>query len=60
MYLGFGALIILAFAWWLVWSKLCDIERKQFKIHDEISLSLKYLEEQQHLTQSMLERLQKD
>ncbi|WP_336165230.1 hypothetical protein [Acinetobacter ursingii] len=60
MYLGFGVLIVLAFAWWLVWSKLCDIERKQFEIHDEMSLSLKYLEEQLHLTQSMIERIEEN
>lgn len=57
MYLGFGAIFILGFALWLIWSKLCDIEKKQFRMHDEMGLSLKYLEDQLHLTQSMIERL---
>ena len=55
MYLGIGAIFILAFAWWLIWSKLCDIEQKQLRMDAEISSSLKHIEEQLHLTQSMIE-----
>ncbi len=58
MYLGIGALLIIAFAWWLLWSKMCDIEQKQLKMNDEITSSLKYLEEQLNLTQSMIERVE--
>lgn len=60
MTIGLGLLALLGFAFWLLWSKLCDIEQKQFKMHDEMSLSLKYIEEQLHLTQSMIERLHED
>lgn len=60
MYLGFGAILLIAFGWWLLWSKLCDIERKQFRMHEEMGLSLKYLEEQLHSTQSMIESVHED
>lgn len=60
MYLGMGVVFILAFALWLIWSKLCDIEQKQFRIHDEMSLSLKHIEEQLHLAQSMIESIHED
>lgn len=60
MYLGVGVLAIIAIAWWLLWSKLCDIEKKQYKIHNEMSSSLKYLEEQLLLTQSMIERIEEN
>lgn len=56
MYLGLGAILLIAFGWWLIWSKLCDIEQKQFRMHDEMSLTLKLIEEQVHLTQSKIER----
>ncbi|MDO5884964.1 hypothetical protein Q4O66_03375 [Acinetobacter baumannii] len=60
MYLGFGAILLLGFGWWLIWSKLCDIEKRQFKIQEEVDWSSKYLIDQLHLTQSMIERLHKD
>lgn len=60
MYLGFGAIFLIAFGWWLLWSKLCDIEQKQFKMHEEMDSSLKYIEKQLHLTQSMIESVHED
>ncbi|WP_033134615.1 hypothetical protein [Acinetobacter sp. MN12] len=60
MYLGIGAILIIAFAWWLLWSKICDIEQKQFKMNDEITSSLKHLEDQLEFTQSMIERIEEN
>ena len=57
MIVGGGALVLIVIAWWFIWSKLCDIEQKQFRMHNEMSLSLKHLEEQLHLMQSTIERM---
>lgn len=57
MYLSIGVFFILAICYWMIWSKLCDIEQKQFRMHDEMSLYLKSLEEQIDITQNMIERI---
>lgn len=57
MAIGLGVLALLGFAFWLLWSKLHNIEQKLFKMHDEMGSSLKYIEEQLHLTQRMIERM---
>ena len=44
MIIGFGAIALLGFAFWILWSKLHDIEQKQFRMHDEMSLSLQQIE----------------
>lgn len=58
MYLGIGALFLIAFAWWLIWSKLCDIEKKQFRMHDEISLSLQQIEKDLAILQDAVYRIE--
>ena len=60
MTIGLGVLAILGFAFWMLWSKLHNMEQKIFRMHNEMSLSLKYLEEQLHLTQSMIERVEEN
>lgn len=44
MFIGIGSLLLIAIAWWFLWSKLCDIEQKLFRMHDEVGLSLKQIE----------------
>lgn len=44
MFIGIGGLFLIALAWWFIWSKLCDIEQKLFRMHDEVSSSLKQIE----------------
>lgn len=46
------------FAWWLIWSKLCDIEKKQFRMHDEISLSLQQIEKDLAILQDAVYRIE--
>ena len=60
MYIGVGALLLIGFGWWLIWSKLCDIEKRQLKIQEDADWSSKYLIEQLHLTQSMIERVEEN
>jgi hypothetical protein len=60
MFIGIGGLFLIALAWWFIWSKLCDIEQKQFRMYEEMSSSLKSIEEQLNLTQSMIESVHED
>lgn len=60
MIIGLGAVVLIGVAYWMLWSKMHDMEQKLFRMHDEMSLSLKYLEEQVHLTQSMIERVEEN
>lgn len=60
MYIGVGVLFLIGFGWWLIWSKLCDIEERQLKIQEDVDWSSKYLIEQLHLTQSMIESVHED
>lgn len=60
MFISIGGILLIGVLCWLIWSKLCDIEQKQFKMHDEIKSSLSYLEEQLHLTQSMIQQMEEN
>lgn len=45
MFIGIGGLIIIGFLYWMLWSKLCDIESKLFRMHDEISSEISTIKE---------------
>lgn len=57
MFIGLGGLFLIAIAWWFIWSKLCDIEKKQFKMHDEMSLSLQQIEKDLSILQDAVYRI---
>lgn len=57
MFIGLGGLFLIAIAWWFIWSKLCDIEKKQFKMHDEMSLSLQQIEKDLSTLQDAVYRI---
>ncbi|KAF1016661.1 MAG: hypothetical protein GAK29_04471 [Acinetobacter bereziniae] len=60
MIIGLGAVALIGIAYWMLWNKMHAMEQKLFRMHDEMSLSLKSIEEQVNLTQSMIERLHED
>lgn len=57
MFIGSTILVIVVWASWSIWSKLCDIEQKLFRISDEVSLSLQNIEKEIDLMQTTIERI---
>ena len=55
MFISTAILAIVIWSAYSLWSKLCDIEQKLFRLHDEVSLSLQGIDEQIDLLQSMIE-----
>ena len=43
---------------WSMWSKLCNIEQKLFRMHDEINLSLSQIERDISLLESAIDRIE--
>lgn len=44
--------------YWMLWSKLCDMEQKLFRLHDEVSSSLKDIEKQIDILQTVTQRIE--
>lgn len=58
MFISTAILFIVAWSAWSIWSKLCDIEQKVFRMHDEVSLSLSSIEKDMRLLESSVERIE--
>lgn len=58
MIIGIGAIVLIGIAFWILWSKLCDIEQKIFKVHDEMSLSLQQIEKDLTVLQDIVYRIE--
>lgn len=58
MFIGMGAIALIGFAFWMLWSKLHDIEQKQFRMHDEMSLSLQQIEKDISILQDVVYRIE--
>lgn len=58
MFIGIGGLIIMGVLYWMLWSKLCDMEQKLFRLHDEVSSSLKDIEKQIDILQTVTQRIE--
>lgn len=58
MFISTAILFVVAWSAWSIWSKLCDIEQKLFRMHDEASLSLQEIEKQIDLLQSIASRIE--
>lgn len=57
MFISTITLFIVAWAAYAVWSKLCDIEQKIFRMHDELSLSQKDIEQKVDVLESTIDRI---
>lgn len=58
MIIGFSAFVLIGIAFWVLWSKLCDIEQKMFKMNDEMSLSLQQIEKDLSILQDVVYRIE--
>ena len=58
MFISAAILAIVIWCAYSFWSKLCDIEQKLFRLHDEASLSLQEIEKQIDLLQSIASRIE--
>ena len=58
MFISTTILFIVAWSAWSIWGKLCDIEQKLFRMHDEVSLSLSSIEQDLRLLESTVERVE--
>lgn len=58
MFISTITLFVVAWAAYAIWSKLCDIEQKLFRMHTELSLSQKDTETQIDLLQSAVGRIE--
>lgn len=58
MFISTAILFVVAWSAWSIWSKLCDIEQKLFRMHDEVSLSLSSIEQDLRLIESSVERIE--
>ena len=58
MFIGIGGLIIIGILYWMLWSKLCDIESKLFRMHDETSIELSHIKDQLDTIEDSIERLE--
>lgn len=58
MFISTAILFVVAWSAWSIWSKLCDIEQKIFRMHDEVSLSLSSIEQDLRLLESSVERIE--
>tara|TARA_R110002126_G_scaffold83163_2_gene203280 strand:+ start:245 stop:451 length:207 start_codon:yes stop_codon:yes gene_type:complete len=57
MFIGTITLFIVAWAAYAIWSKLCDIEQKLFRMHDELSSSQKDIEQRIDTLESTIDRI---
>lgn len=57
MFISTITLFIVAWAAYAIWSKLCDIEQKLFRMHDELSSSQKDIEQQINTLESTVDRI---
>lgn len=58
MFIGIGGLILIGILYWVLWSKLCDIESKLFRMHDEVSIELCSIKGQIDTINDSIERLE--
>ena len=58
MFISTAILFVVAWSAWSIWSKLCDIEQKLFRMHDEVALSLSSIEQDIRLLESSVERIE--
>lgn len=58
MFIGIGGLILIGILYWMLWSKLCDIESKLFRMHDEVSIELGSMKDQIDTINDSIERLE--
>lgn len=58
MFISTAILLVVVWSAYSIWSKLCDIEQKLFKMHDELSSTQKELEIQIDLLQSAVGRIE--
>ncbi len=58
MFISTAILFVVAWSAWSIWSKLCDIEQKLFRMHDEVSLSISSIEKDLRLLESSVERIE--
>lgn len=58
MFISTAILFVVAWSAWSIWSKLCDIEQKLFRMHDEVSLSLSSIEQDLRLIESSVESIE--
>ncbi len=58
MFISVGILFLVAYSAWSIWGKLCDIEQKLFRMHDEISLTLPDIERDLRQLEDAVERVE--
>ena len=58
MFISTAIFFVVAWSAWSIWSKLCDIEQKLFRMHDEVSLSISSIEQELQLLESSVERIE--
>lgn len=57
MFISTITLFVVAWAAYAIWSKLCDIEQKLFRMHDELSSSQKDIEQRIDILESTIDRI---
>lgn len=57
MFISTIALFVVAWAAYAIWSKLCDIEQKLFRMHDELLSSQKDIKQQVDILESTIDRI---
>lgn len=57
MFVGTITLFIVAWSAYAIWGKLCDMEQKIFRMHDELSSSQKDIEQQIDILESTIDRI---
>lgn len=57
MFISTITLFIVAWAAYAIWSKLCDMEQKLFRMHDELSSSQKDIEQKIDILGSTIDRI---
>ena len=60
MFISATILFVVLWVSWSMWSKLCNIEQKLFRMHDEMSLSLSQIEKDISLLESDVDRIESD
>ena len=58
MFIGIGGLIVIGILYWMLWSKLCDIENKLLRMHDEVSIELSHIKDQLGTIEDSIERIE--
>lgn len=57
MFIGTITLFVVAWAAYAIWSKLCDMEQKLFRMHDELLSSQKDIEQRIDTLESTIDRI---